>query len=126
MCVFNKNIPPFCHNVQFGSREFNIRNYKSSHVLPISLLLLDTSTYKHVQEDIFSLAPYCQESLGFDFIELNELSGNSVLREKVEKMKQSGASKLVVYLYQSDLQKQENIKEIVGYCLYCRVHQGFL
>lgn len=67
------------------------------------------------------MSPYCHESLGFDFIEVNELTGNSVLREKIEQMKQSGASKLVVYLYQSDLQKQENIKQIIDYCLYCRV-----
>lgn len=121
MCVFDKNLPPLCHLVQIRYSELICRNYHHSRVLPISLLLLDSSTYKHVQEDLFNLAPYCHESLDFDFIEVNELTGNSVLREKVEQMKQSGSSKLVVYLYQSDLQKQENIKQIIDYCLYCRV-----
>lgn len=121
MCVSDKDLPPFCYIVQDRCSELICRNYSNSRVLPISLLLLDSSTYKHVQEDIFTLSPYCHESLGFDFIEVNELTGNSVLREKIEQMKQSGASKLVVYLYQSDLQKQENIKQIIDYCLHCRV-----
>lgn len=121
MCVSDKDFPPFCYIVQDRCGELICRNYSNSRVLPISLLLLDSSTYKHVQEDIFTLSPYCHESLGFDFIEVNELTGNSVLREKIEQMKQSGASKLVVYIYQSDLQKQENIKQIIDYCLHCRV-----
>ena len=121
MCVSDKDFPPFCYIVQDRCSELICRNYSNSRVLPISLLLLDSSTYKHVQEDIFTLSPYCHESLGFDFIEVNELTGNSVLRDKIEQMKQSGASKLVVYLYQSDLQKQENIKQIIDYCLHCRV-----
>ena len=75
--------------------------------------------------DIFDLIPYCQTDLGFDYLEINELNGCDLLKSKIESLEKD-SKKLVVYLYQSELRKQENVKEIIEFCLSCRVWVSFL
>ena len=95
-------------------------------MLPICLLLLDASTYKHTEVDIFELTPYCQSDLGFDYLEVNELNGCDLLKSKIKSLEGKDSKRLVVYLYQSELHKQENVKEIIEFCLACRVEVSFL
>ena len=98
-----------------------IRNYNSSRVLPICLVLLDSQTYKHERKDLFGLQLYCSQVLGHSFMEINELSGYDILKEEIEKDNTFTTKQLDVYLYQSEFHKKESIKEIVEYCLSCRV-----
>ena len=121
MCVFDKDFPSFCLFVGCCCRTPFFRNYHGSRVLPICLLLLDAPTYKHSEVDIFDLIPYCQSDLGFDNLEINELNGYDLLKNKIESLEEKDSKKVVVYLYQSELRKQENVKEIIEFCLSCRV-----
>ena len=91
------------------------RNYCKSHVLPICLTLLDASSYKHTRKDLFQLEPFIRDEIGFQFIEIDELSGLRILQETID------GSSVVVYITQSEFRKQDNIKDIVEYCLQCRV-----
>ena len=101
-----------------------IRNYGSSCVLPISLLLLDNSTYKHSKRDAFELNSFVTSHLNYQYIEADELSGLRVMKEAIEDADYSG--KYVVYIKQSEIRKQENLKGIVEFCQYCRVLQFLL
>ncbi len=91
------------------------RNYCNSHVLPICLALLDASSYKHTKRDLFQLEPFIKDEIGYQFLEVDELSGLRILQETID------GSSVVVYLSQSEFRKQGNIKDIVEYCLQCRV-----
>ena len=53
---------------------------------------------------------------------MNELTGYESIRKEVERQMEAKADRrLVVYLYQSESQRQEYVKDIVEYCLHCRV-----
>ena len=98
-----------------------VRNYCSSCVLPISLLLLDNSTYKHANKDAFELNSFVTNQLNYQYIEVDELSGLRVVKEAIEDADYAG--RYVIYIKQSEIRKQENLKGIVEFCLYCRVLQ---
>ena len=103
------------------------RNYCNSRVLPICLVLLDSQTYKHDKQDVFGLESYCTNVLHHNYMEMNELSGSDLIREEMEKNGGDDSDKqLDIYLYQSEFHKLSNIKEIVEYCLSCRVIFHFL
>ena len=93
-------------------------------MLPISLLLLDNSTYKHSKSDAFELNHFVTSHLNYQYIEADELSGLRVVKEAIEDADYSG--KYVVYIKQSEIRKQENLKGIVEFCLHCRVLQYLL
>ena len=79
------------------------RNYSKSHVLPICLTLLDASSYKHTRKDLFQLEPFIRNEIGFQFIEIDELSGLRILQETID------GSSVVVYITQKiRLQPSEN------------------
>lgn len=68
------------------------------------------------------MGSFCIQTLKVPFIEVSELTGYDIIQNEVERQMENNESyKLVVYLYQSEAQRQENIREIVEYCLYCRV-----
>lgn len=84
--------------------------------MPICLALLDASSYKHTRRDLFQLESFIKEEIDCHFIEIDELSGLRVLQETID------GSSIVVYLTQSEFRKHDNIKDIVEYCLQCRVN----
>lgn len=91
-------------------------------MLPICLALLDISTYNHTKKDLFGFGSYCSQTLKIPFLEVNELTGYELVRKEVEhQMEAKEDRRLVVYLYQSESQRQEYVKDIVEYCLHCRV-----
>lgn len=92
-----------------------VRNYEKSRVLPICLVLLDAGSYKHSKEDAFSLEFYVGTELNKRYVGIDEVSGLRELQEM------DNLDNCVVYLKQSELRKQEDIKSIVEYCLHCRV-----
>lgn len=101
---------------------FTHSHYEGSKLLPICLSLIDISTYNHTKKDLFGIGSFCSQTLRLPFLEVDELTGYDIIREEVERQMEKGEGrKLVVYLYQSEAQRQESIKEIVEYCLYCRV-----
>ena len=85
------------------------------------MLLLDNSTYKHSKKDAFELSSFVTSNLNYQYIETDELSGLRVVKEAIENADYSG--KYVVYIKQSEIRKQENMKGIVEFCLHCRVLQ---
>lgn len=109
----------------FQSRDntgFLFRNYNESRVLPICLVLLDSQTYKHEKKDPFELGLYCSMTLHHEFLEIDELTGYDQVKEEIEREKGKYETKqLDVYLYQSEFHKNQNMKEIIEYCLSCRV-----
>lgn len=65
---------------------------------------------------------YCTETLNHAYMEIDELSGYDRLKEEIESKSSEYESKQIdVYLYQSEFHKNTSIKEIVEYCLSCRV-----
>ena len=84
-------------------------------MLPICLVLLDAGSYRHSKEDAFCLESFVSSELKRAFIGIDELSGLRELQEM------DSLDDCVVYLKQSELRKQEDIKSIVEYCLHCRV-----
>lgn len=84
-------------------------------MLPICLVLLDAGSYKHSKEDAFSLESFVCAELNKRYIGIDEISGLRELQEM------DNLDDCVVYLKQSELRKQEDIKSIVEYCLHCRV-----
>lgn len=98
---------------------FNTRNYCESQVLPICLVLLDSQTYKHEKSDLFGLESYCSSVLHHSFIEIDELTGYDKVKDAIESLDET--NQLDVYLYQSEFHKNNNTKDIIEYCLSCRV-----
>ena len=117
-------VKEFLQNVLmwFQPRCLTHSHYEGSKLLPICLNLIDISTYNHTRKDLFGVGAFCSQTLKLPFLEVNELTGYDIIRDEVERqMEKSESRKLVVYLYQSEAQRQDSIKEIVDYCLYCRV-----